>query len=41
MDLLDEFEKQYHGQKMIIVIKLMWTIYGIIIYLCVERKVNN
>lgn len=30
-----------HGQEIIIVIELMWIIYGIIFYLCVEKKVNN
>jgi hypothetical protein len=42
MDLLNEFGgKKSHGQEIIIVIELMWIIYGIIIYLCKEKKVNN
>ncbi len=41
MDLLDEFGEKNPGQEMIIIIELMWIIYGIIIYLCLEKKVNN
>jgi hypothetical protein len=41
VDLLDEFGKKNHGQKIIIIIELMWIIHGIISYLCVEKKVNN